>query len=231
MRDPTRHPLTAEQIRNVAFSKPPLGKRGYREDDVDAFLSRVEQQLRAHQGDSAAYPPPVGAADVPAAIGPQPGSVYQFAVVQRPGPARRIVSTLIGIVGLVAALALTGIAAYDFYGYLAGVPTTATINQCEIWRCTGIWSINGQSYDGSVAFDLHRLGGTNSIYNQYSAGSTVDVRVHGGTAFTKSAGFVVLVFAVVAAATAVFRYFPDWLSRRPKWLRTLAEAFGMKRSD
>jgi DivIVA domain-containing protein len=230
VRDPTGHPLTAEQIRNVAFSKPPLGKRGYREDDVDAFLSRVEQQLRAHQGDSAAYPPPVGAADIPVAIRPQPGSLYQFGVVQRRGRARRIVSTLIGIVGLAAALALAGVAAYDFYGYLLGAPTTATIHQCETWRCTGTWSVNGRPYDGSVAFDLHTLDGTNTIFRHYSPGSTVDVRVHGGTAFTKNAGFVVLVFAVVFAAGAVFGSFPDWLSRRPKWLRTLAELFGTNRS-
>ena len=30
--------LTAEQVHHVAFSKPPLFKRGYNEDEVDAFL-------------------------------------------------------------------------------------------------------------------------------------------------------------------------------------------------
>ena len=29
----------------MAFKKPPLGKRGYDEDDVDAFLDEVEQEL------------------------------------------------------------------------------------------------------------------------------------------------------------------------------------------
>ena len=38
-------PLTPEQVRNVAFSKPPVGKRGYNEDEVDAFLDRVEAAL------------------------------------------------------------------------------------------------------------------------------------------------------------------------------------------
>ena len=38
--------LTAEQVHNVAFSKPPWGKRGYNEDEVDAFLDRVEAALR-----------------------------------------------------------------------------------------------------------------------------------------------------------------------------------------
>ena len=38
--------LTPEQVHNVAFSKPPLFKRGYNEDEVDAFLERVESTLR-----------------------------------------------------------------------------------------------------------------------------------------------------------------------------------------
>jgi|KBSSwiStaDraftv2_1062776.scaffolds.fasta_scaffold00567_14 DivIVA domain-containing protein len=38
--------LTADHVVNVAFSKPPLGKRGYHEDQVDAFLDRVERTLR-----------------------------------------------------------------------------------------------------------------------------------------------------------------------------------------
>jgi DivIVA domain-containing protein len=43
---PTGGWLTAEQVRNVAFSKPPIGKRGYNEDEVDAFLDHVEAALR-----------------------------------------------------------------------------------------------------------------------------------------------------------------------------------------
>jgi DivIVA domain-containing protein len=38
--------LTPEQVRNVAFSKPPIGKRGYNEDEVDALLARVEEALQ-----------------------------------------------------------------------------------------------------------------------------------------------------------------------------------------
>jgi DivIVA domain-containing protein len=38
--------LTAEQVHHVAFSKPPLFKRGYSEDEVDAFLEDVEATLR-----------------------------------------------------------------------------------------------------------------------------------------------------------------------------------------
>ena len=42
--------LTAEQVHNVAFSKPPIGKRGYNEDEVDAFLDLVEAALRDPAG-------------------------------------------------------------------------------------------------------------------------------------------------------------------------------------
>jgi DivIVA domain-containing protein len=38
--------LTPEQVRNIAFSKPPMGKRGYNEDQVDGFLDLVEAALR-----------------------------------------------------------------------------------------------------------------------------------------------------------------------------------------
>ncbi len=69
--------LTPEQVRNVAFSKPPVGKRGYHEDEVDAFLDLVEQQLRSQRGadppsPQAAFPPPsIGRSPTTAAGVPQ----------------------------------------------------------------------------------------------------------------------------------------------------------------
>ena len=43
----TQHPaLTAADIKKVAFSRPPIGMRGYNEDEVDAFLDLVEERLR-----------------------------------------------------------------------------------------------------------------------------------------------------------------------------------------
>ena len=39
-------PLTPADVHNVAFSKPPIGKRGYNEDEVDAFLDRIVATLR-----------------------------------------------------------------------------------------------------------------------------------------------------------------------------------------
>jgi len=38
-------PVTAADVRNVAFSKPPIGKRGYHEVEVDAFLDVVGAEL------------------------------------------------------------------------------------------------------------------------------------------------------------------------------------------
>jgi DivIVA domain-containing protein len=38
-------PLMPADVRNVTFSKPPLGKRGYHEDEVDAFLDLVQAEL------------------------------------------------------------------------------------------------------------------------------------------------------------------------------------------
>jgi DivIVA domain-containing protein len=38
-------PLTPADVHNVAFKKPPIGKRGYDEDEVDEFLDLVETEL------------------------------------------------------------------------------------------------------------------------------------------------------------------------------------------
>jgi DivIVA domain-containing protein len=38
-------PLTAADVHNVTFSKPPIGKRGYHEDEVDTFLDLVASEL------------------------------------------------------------------------------------------------------------------------------------------------------------------------------------------
>jgi DivIVA domain-containing protein len=37
--------LTPAEVHNVAFKKPSIGKRGYDEDEVDAFLDLVEEEL------------------------------------------------------------------------------------------------------------------------------------------------------------------------------------------
>ena len=40
-----RKPLTSADVRDVVFDKAPLGKRGYDEKQVDAFLDRIEAAL------------------------------------------------------------------------------------------------------------------------------------------------------------------------------------------
>jgi DivIVA domain-containing protein len=46
--------LTPADVRNVAFSKPPLGRPGYHEDEVDDFLDLVEAELAQLMQDNAA---------------------------------------------------------------------------------------------------------------------------------------------------------------------------------
>ena len=46
-------PLTPADVHNVAFSKPPIGKRGYNEDEVDQFLDLVEDTLAELQDENA----------------------------------------------------------------------------------------------------------------------------------------------------------------------------------
>ncbi|GAB11511.1 putative DivIVA family protein [Gordonia araii NBRC 100433] len=43
-------PLTPEDVHNVAFSKPPIGRRGYNEDEVDHFLDVVEAEIARLHG-------------------------------------------------------------------------------------------------------------------------------------------------------------------------------------
>ena len=38
--------MTPDEVHNVAFHKPPIGKRGYDEQSVDELLDRIEQTLR-----------------------------------------------------------------------------------------------------------------------------------------------------------------------------------------
>jgi DivIVA domain-containing protein len=71
-------PLTPADVHNVAFKKPSIGKRGYDEDEVDAFLDVVEAELgrlieenaelkaRASEVDAGGKPAPRAEAAAPA---------------------------------------------------------------------------------------------------------------------------------------------------------------------
>ena len=67
--------LTPVDVHNVAFRKAPLGRRGYDEEEVDAFLNEIETTITelhaeiARRGGGAASPASAGqAATVDAAV-------------------------------------------------------------------------------------------------------------------------------------------------------------------
>jgi DivIVA domain-containing protein len=66
--------LTPSDIRNIAFKKPPLGKRGYDEEEVDIFLDAVEQTITALTAEVASLRAQVGRG-VPAAEAAPDGRV------------------------------------------------------------------------------------------------------------------------------------------------------------
>src|SRR6478752_531697 len=92
-------PLTPADVHNVAFKKPSIGKRGYDEDEVDAFLDVVEAELsrlieenaeltaRLTEFEAGGSPapkvvsaPPVVQAPVAAPVAPAPAPVSSEAV-------------------------------------------------------------------------------------------------------------------------------------------------------
>eukprot|EP01133_Synstelium_polycarpum_P025115 gene25115-30146_t len=84
--------LTPADVHNVAFSKPPIGKRGYNEDEVDAFLDLVEQALSQLIEENADLRQRVGELDQElAAAKKSPAPAQQAAPVAaqpKPEPAR-----------------------------------------------------------------------------------------------------------------------------------------------
>src|SRR4051794_28274726 len=80
-------PLTPADVHNVVFKKPPIGKRGYDEDEVDAFLDVVEaelsrlieenNELRASGGARAPLPPAPQPEPAPQPVAAPPPPVQQ----------------------------------------------------------------------------------------------------------------------------------------------------------
>jgi hypothetical protein len=122
-----------------------------------------------------------------------------------------------------------GSGAYNFYGYRAGTPTTATVSSCHHNRtgrrgnmfnfveprdCTGTWSIGGVSQTGVI------VGGREG----FLTGSTVDVRVLDGKAYTAKGtawrfvaglGACAIIAALLLWAMWVRRARARWVSRHP----------------
>lgn len=117
--------LTPADVHNVAFKKPSIGKRGYDEDEVDAFLDLVEAELarlieenneltqRVAAGSNGEAPQIAAAAPVeaqPVVATPQPEVSMEKTPVAAPEPAAPAVESGPGAPGLQAAR-LLGLAA------------------------------------------------------------------------------------------------------------------------
>ena len=153
-------PLTPDDVHNVAFSKPPIGQRGYNEDQVDAFLERVEAALRNPTGSAvtaeevrgmAFSKPPSGrrgynedevdafldlvAAQLTCRGGAASPRLSDFGRRGAPIRNRQLLVSRVALICIAAITAVTllvslGFAAYDTCVLLAGTPTTATIEHC-----------------------------------------------------------------------------------------------------
>ena len=80
-------------MHNVAFSKPPIGKRGYNEDEVDAFLDLVETELARLIEENADLRQRVGELDQELASatragGPQTQAIPLYQPEPEPRPSR-----------------------------------------------------------------------------------------------------------------------------------------------
>ena len=74
--------------------------------------------------------------------------------------------------------------AHEFIRYRTGTPTTATVTQCSVGRgghCEGTWTIGGVPQHGNVKHGY--------IFGAPPVGSTMEVRVNGGTAYTGGRGY------------------------------------------
>jgi hypothetical protein len=121
---------------------------------------------------------------------------------------------LLAFVGLVVSLLMFAVGAYDAYAYRVGTPTTATIEQCtqagngSDQNCTATWSVGGTSHTGPID-----TGGQG-----YPQGSSLNVHVHRGSAYTAAAastnfwaGAAIAVLTLMLTAVVVLVVW--WLRR------------------
>jgi hypothetical protein len=137
---------------------------------------------------------------------PNRGSPERADWGQQPPLWKRLV---ISLVLLALPLITLGFGAYHSHAYHVGTPTTATNVHCISHArfpqsCTGTWSVGGESYTGPI------MGADRD-------GSSLDVHVHDGTAYTADAGpntflkgtiFLILVSVVIVVNWA------RWQARR-----------------
>jgi hypothetical protein len=120
-------------------------------------------------------------------------------------------STMFAVIGgfLLIAFCLGG-GAHEFYKYRAGTPTTATVVSCHGARyphCEGKWSIDGAPYTGRMP---------STLLNRYEVGSTHDIRVTDGGAYStasvqawllRAVGIAVLIVLAIVVRTFIRRWF------------------------
>jgi hypothetical protein len=206
-------------------------------DDAEKRIAGLEPQLAElnevaepgrQQAQPVVSPDPSASPQWVAPSGLRPLSSFSTVSERRVEPPSRlwrVVKWPIAIAVLAVSLVFLGLGAHDYLGYLAGAPATATIRECDgrlvaipgsrpatqatEWICTVTWSVGGQSYAGSVAdFRLH------------TEGSTMDVRVHGGKAYTKFSGVDHLLYAFALLLVAAMVGCSDWVRRKaPPWFR------------
>jgi hypothetical protein len=92
--------------------------------------------------------------------------------------------------------------------YRVGTPTTATVTHCSGGRggsCAGTWSIGGVPQSGDIEYGF--------MFSTYSVGSSLDVRVSGGTAYTAHAWLPGFVFGGVLLAGPLVSLFARMFRR------------------
>jgi hypothetical protein len=151
-------------------------------------------------------------------------------------------SGLLAIVAVALLLSLFGSAAYNYYAYRTGSPTTATVE--KYYRCLGSHSgVTGTLVDTNPLFDFFsvdkcsgswRLGGTSQsgpilgVASIQPTGSSLDVRVRDGKAYTATAGKHSLLWMIGIAVPGLIIAAIIWWRRRTGrssrgWLRDMAE--------
>jgi DivIVA domain-containing protein len=214
--DPVGRALTAEQVGNVAFSQPRRGQRGYNEDEVDAFLDRVQVQLGPpmHLAESQLRPVPLAVADS-----------GNEAVPLETRSKRRvwIAVAAIGFLGL--SLVFFGLAGRDYLAYRNGTPATAKVQHCALplrhlassrshddligklahtQRCTVTWKVDGVPHTGKTKIFRH--------YGDREP-TSVDVRIHGGGAYTAAVALDNVMMGVLVLAVGAVVVFFIWTGR------------------
>jgi hypothetical protein len=109
------------------------------------------------------------------------------------------------IISAVFAIGLFGFGAFQLVGYHTGKPTTATIVRCShssrssSWTCHGDWSLEGKTYTGEIQ----------GVDDRLPDGSTVDIHVSHGIAFSGAFPKWVFIWGAIFGGGAIFLALPS----------------------